>query len=676
MIQTNRTLLIEEIAPNKENLISLIQYVEQRESLSDEEINVVHEKLEVSSFEEVIEKFNPEIYMYLDTDNMQVNFYRTMPEDIRDRVVAVPLGKQSGFFEEVVKLMDNKRKNKYVLTSFQDFGEALFPIPSEAGFKKLREEIFIQLAKGNERTAEKVLSDIISKYDEGIFLIKTFLEETSKYARDINIIEENKRFVISDSEDAQVHLLKASESFETHRYHTDEETERYFAFLNKCLSEVNIKNRNLLILLLELGCVPRRDSYEVLIQYYRAYQEYYGKILQSFWWEARPLLETLLGIKSFFGNYSVEKGIMPPVMIITNCTPELLANSKYKNVFRIYLESMNEKNYLEKTIWYAIMPRIPFNTSAKAYVRERFAANGEKRTYQANDINYIQPVLEILGDYHIATFLSVNPNKENVFYALEKNGIEEFESSFAFLEKENNKEYMIPCYPNFLIIPKEYTLMSLGIGLKFDDMVGKIEIEEDKLLWMEELIVEASYVAAGLLAACQCPQYLLGKYPRNVRQDIPGVAYRLCENEHNLKTTTLMFPEIMKYSEEVKSQILRLAHGMIFAPYRGKVIALTDRVYSYKVGREDCISIMQTLTYMERIIRYESQDYKEHLIKAFFQSRPGSIISQWKDNSENVNGILKKEEQIEYNIDDKGISCTFKVRFKERNIEDSVKISR
>ena len=39
MIQTNRVLLIEEIAPNKENIVSTVNYIEQREGLSDEEIN-------------------------------------------------------------------------------------------------------------------------------------------------------------------------------------------------------------------------------------------------------------------------------------------------------------------------------------------------------------------------------------------------------------------------------------------------------------------------------------------------------------------------------------------------------------------------------------------------------------------------------------------------------------
>ena len=50
MIQTNRTLLIEEIAPNKDNIISIIPDAEKQESLSDEEIKALHAKLEVSEW--------------------------------------------------------------------------------------------------------------------------------------------------------------------------------------------------------------------------------------------------------------------------------------------------------------------------------------------------------------------------------------------------------------------------------------------------------------------------------------------------------------------------------------------------------------------------------------------------------------------------------------------------
>lgn len=676
MIQTNRTLLVEEIAPNRDNIVSMIRYMEQRESLSDEEVAELHRKLEVFSFEEVLEKFRPEIYMSLDTDRLQVSFHRKLPAGMEKEYQVIPLCNDTGFLDEVIALIENKRQHKYVLTAFQDMGRSLFHTPSPETFWELRESIIQEIKAGHESKAEKILTQLTKQYDEGIFLIRTFLLETYTYIQEAISRNDDLCFVIGDSEDVQVHTVMVSEHFEHNRYHTKEEEDKYFEFLNRYLKDKTFHNQNLMILLLELCCKPRRKNLELLERYYREYLDLYGKILQNFWWEAKPLLETLLGIRSFFRNYTIEKGVMPPSMVITNCSPELLANNRYRETLRIYLETVNEKNYLENTIWYAIIPRIPFVGNAKTYVRERFRANREKHTYQTNGLEGVQVVLELLGKYHIQSFLSTVAGSDTVFHTIKTNGIQEFENSFDFLESESYKEFMIPCYPNFTIIPQEYTLMILGKKTRYEGLENRIYIGADKKLWLDELIVEASYVAAGLQAACQCPMYLSSFYPRSVCQDVPGVSYRLCEGEHNLFTTTQMFREVVGYTHDLYSQIERLARGIVFAPYRGKVIALTDRAYSYKASTPDCIATIQTLTYMERIIRYESQDYKEHLIKEFFQARPGSIITRWKENSDCVNGILKKDEQIKYHINEENNTCTFEIQFKERNMEDVVRISR
>lgn len=650
--------------------------MDQRESLSDEEIDEVHKKLEVSSFEDVIEKFRPQIYMDLDTDNLRVDCKRKIPEGMGKTYKAVPLCKDTAFFDELITLMENKRRRKYVLTAFQDFGSSLFQTPSPEDFRKLRERIIRELNAGHEARAKELLDQIISQYDDGIFLIRTFLTETYTYIQEAVSQHDDMCFVVEDGEDAQVHAIMISNHFEHNQYHTREEEDSYFAFLNRHLEGRELKNQNLMILNLELCCKPRRKNLELLEHYYREYLELYVKTVQNFWWEAKPLLETLLGIRSFFSIYTAEKGGMAPAMVITNCTPKLLADSRYRETFRVYLETVNEKNYLDKTIWYAIIPRIPFAGNAKEYVRERFKSNGGSHTYKANTQEAVQVVLEMLGYYHVQTFLSTLAGSDTVFHTLKTDGIQEFEESFAFLEHSDHQEYLVPTYPNFTIIPQEYTLMLMGKKTRYDELEKRVYIEKDRKLWLDELIVESSYVAAGLCAACQCPVYLSKHYRKAVCPDIPGVAYRLCKEKHNLLTTTQMFWEVVGYTQAQYFQIQRMARGMVFAPFHGKLIAVTDRTYSYKSGMQDCIATIQTLTYVERIIRYESQDYKEHLIREFFQARPGSIIGRWKEHPDCVNGILKKEEQISYHINEDDNTCTFEISFAERNMEDTVRISR
>ena len=676
MIQTNRTLLIEEIAPDKNNLISIIQYSEQKKSLSDEEIHRIHESLEVSSFEEVIEKFRPQIYMSLDTDRLFAEFYNKVPLGMESTFEIIPLCKDNTFLDETVKLMENKKKRKYVLSTFQDFSNCLLPSLSPENFYQMRKLLMKAVMANDEPQAERILSEMTECYDDGLFLIKTYLTESYKYIQEAVNDNENMCFVIDDDEDVQVHALEISEHFEYSWYYSDVEEEKYFIFLNKALENKVIKNKNLFTLLMGLSCRAKKNNMELLEKYYREYLNFYSDLVRNFWMKSKPLMETLIGIKNFFDSYTPDDGKMRPRMVIANCTPELLANHKYKEIFQIYLESVNEKNYLDNTIWYAIMPRLPFKGSIREYSRKRFESDSCQKIYKTNELEYAEVILQLLGKYHIQTFLSTIAGNDTVFYSLQKNGIKEFEDSFLFAGKGEYQEYLIPCYPNFTIIPREYALMVPGKYTRYDDLENKIYVGKDRKIWLDELIVEASYIAAGLMASCQCPDYLSEYYPKNTGPDMPGVAYRLCEDEHNLRTVTQMYREITGYSEELYNDIINRTRGVVFAPYKGHVIALTDRVYSYKSNEPDYIANIQTITYMERIIRYKSQDYKQNLIKEFFQSRAGSIISKWKENSECINSILKKEDYITYKINEEDDTCTFEVRFNDRNIKNKVRMNK
>ena len=203
MIQTNRTLLIEEIAPDKNNLISIIQYSEQKKSLSDEEIHRIHESLEVSSFEEVIEKFRPQIYMSLDTDRLFAEFYNKVPLGMESTFEIIPLCKDNTFLDETVKLMENKKKRKYVLSTFQDFSNCLLPSLSPENFYQMRKLLMKAVMANDEPQAERILSEMTECYDDGLFLIKTYLTESYKYIQEAVNDNENMCFVIDDDEDVQ-----------------------------------------------------------------------------------------------------------------------------------------------------------------------------------------------------------------------------------------------------------------------------------------------------------------------------------------------------------------------------------------------------------------------------------------------------------------------------------------
>ena len=80
--QTNRTLLLEEINPEKLDLLTLIGDVKGIDSLSDDKIKEINQYLECRSYEEFQEKFAPCIYSFFDANTQSVRYTLKKPENI------------------------------------------------------------------------------------------------------------------------------------------------------------------------------------------------------------------------------------------------------------------------------------------------------------------------------------------------------------------------------------------------------------------------------------------------------------------------------------------------------------------------------------------------------------------------------------------------------------------
>lgn len=67
--QTNRTLLLEEINPEKLDLLTMIGDVRGIESLSDDKIKEINSKLACKNYYEFEEKFSPCVYSFFDANS-------------------------------------------------------------------------------------------------------------------------------------------------------------------------------------------------------------------------------------------------------------------------------------------------------------------------------------------------------------------------------------------------------------------------------------------------------------------------------------------------------------------------------------------------------------------------------------------------------------------------------
>lgn len=123
-------------------------------------------------------------------------------------------------------------------------------------------------------------------------------------------------------------------------------------------------------------------------------------------------------------------------------------------------------------------------------------------------------------------------------------------------------------------------------------------------------------------------------------------------------------------------QIERKAIGVVLVPSHGKVVVAIDRTLAYQKGSKDEICHIQTLSYIQRVIRYVTQDYKENLIKQFFQNRAGNTRMRWMENQKCINSILKEGEFMEYEMNEKNSTCTFNVMFEKSKKGATVRIAK
>lgn len=85
--QTNRTVLMEEINPEKLDMLTLVGDVKGIDSLSDDKIKEINDNLLVSSFDKFLEKFDPTIYSYYNANNQKVMYTLKKPENIPDELL-------------------------------------------------------------------------------------------------------------------------------------------------------------------------------------------------------------------------------------------------------------------------------------------------------------------------------------------------------------------------------------------------------------------------------------------------------------------------------------------------------------------------------------------------------------------------------------------------------------
>lgn len=657
--QTNRTILFEKISEEAENLLSLIHLQNNRESLSDEEVEEIHRALEVSGFGDFMNKFSPAIYMHLDT-KQQIAEFSTECTD--QRQVRIPLGNENSVFDRIWGMMESRRRNIGIFQEFAQIGNCLLTKKEPVVFDVARNEILALMneeGKENGEEAERKLRKLIADSLDPFYLLLVFVHDTEQFC---GKLEEKRinRGIIRDNGKLQVQVVETAADYHNGFLQYPPQTlERYEEMVRRLLTEEGIQRDVLL-----LPCIFGNGKLQELCVKYGKYSALYETAIRRFWSCVAPLFETMFGVREFFAQ---QKGAKTPAkLVVANIATEEILDVRNKEKLDIYLRSVNTKVFYENTLWYAILPHARMESQKNSrQIRERFIASAREHYREVRcEKEEILTLAELLASYKIQIFFSPGSGQSATFTQVTEEGMDTLEQTLWGYEKMKDKDYFIPCYPNFVVLSDAESYVRMGKKIIIDEINRTVTMRGNWDIWLRGLEVEASYVAAGMFAACQDSDYLSAHFKRGINMQNPGVGYRFSEGMHAELTISDMLSDTREWSKALTEEIQKRARGVIFAQKNGRMQILTDRTFAYSGEKKLLVPMVQTLTYIERTLQKETQDFKKNLILQFFQKRPGSVLADWTSEEQNcINPVLRQEETLTYQMNEDEDSCVFTVDF-------------
>ncbi|WP_411680948.1 transcriptional regulator [Clostridium thailandense] len=708
--QTNRSMLFEEINPEKLDLITIVGDVKGIDSLSDDKIKEINEQLLVKNFDEFLEKFSPSVYSFYNAANQKVAYTLKKPENMSEESISeIKLDKNNDFLKMLFTLIDTKRSQgiKNVDFKFEKVLDMISPKKIVEDIKQVRKEIHYIYNKYEELDEEDP-----KKLELGDKLNYKFEEASQNYNNVMAMlplaIEDIKTRLLfgksqedGDVEAIQIGMLTMGENGELKILEAPKSDSNALMVLNEDRSNnlVSVFEEDYSAItenpsdyvkdlvvrtFCPLPAVQTEIDIEREVQNYNTYLEFYKSAKDDFVKTAKPLVEKILGVKMFFDQYNTKTKGMQPTLIITNNKLDMTVKSNNIDRLETYLNTVNAKNDFTDTIWFSIVPAIEIASVGQVKARrERFKGNEKISKKEGNTIESLTSLLETLKKYRVQVFFNFDANDETTFNNMATAGIDKYIEKCEMLTRQEYSEFAIPCMPNFTIIPKDKSGVVIDSKMLQTEGGAKLSQEKEDILklWIEGVYVDASYIAAGIVAAYQCPEYLKELF-RNVSRDYPGIRFDIESGENNLRVTTTMAKEISGFTNNIKDSINRKNFGFVFssenAQFQGKDI---KRITVYKarslaLTEDGFDSIYKTSvsTYIERILRFQTSDFKQDNIVKFFSNNPSSQKSKWINSRSFINSVIQEGDDLNYIIDDASNLCQIDLVFNGnvKNLEVAI----
>lgn len=700
--QTNRTMLFEEINPQKPDLLTLVGDVRGVDSLSDEKIKEMNEALLVRSFDEFIAKFEPVVYSFFDANTQKIIYTLKKPDNIPGEMLSpIFLNRQNDFLKMLMSLVEAKRSQSVINVDFQfdKLTDMISPKKVMEDIKQNRKELqytykaYAELEEGDPHKLDigdklnVMFEEASTNYNNVLAMLPLAIEDIKTRLLLGTAEEKNNNAplalgVLSMDEKGELKVLEAPKPETAELMVVDDQVNAgLIAALEEDYEALNEEKSDYVKALVTRTYCPLASTMvssidaKQEVNNYNSYLEFYRAAKDDFIKVVKPLIEKLLGVWAYFEQYPTNLKGMKPSLLITNISNDMLVKSSNLPKLIAFLNTVNAKNDFSHTIWYGIIPSLSLDKNSNVRLtRQRFQGNENTEKNGTNTLESLVRLLDVLKDYSVQCFFSYETGDKTTFNQMATEGISSFEDRCSTLTGKDYSEFAIPCIPNFTIIPKEKSGVILDKRM-FINENGVAELSREKedimKLWIDGVYIGAAYIAAGLVAAYQCPEYLKECFKKNVDDEFPGVRFDIEAGDHPLRVHTVMAKEITGFTNSIKNEINRRSFGFVFSSenallngenishimvYKARNLMSDGKVYEpiYKT---------QVTTYIERVLRHTTGDYKQENIVQFFSNNPSSQKSKWQEKKNYINAILGVGDDLEYEIDEANGYCTLNLTF-------------
>lgn len=430
-------------------------------------------------------------------------------------------------------------------------------------------------------------------------------------------------------------------------------------------------------------------SMEEKVELYNKYSAMNAAWQKAFIRTTKLLIEKILSVKAFFDQYQPKTKSMQPSLLVVNAHMSDILEEKNLENLKKYLETVNNKSDYSNTIWFGIVPNIRFSEESDIEVDEdmmrQFGYTGDidaGLSIEPIEMMDLQLLLDAIKDYRIQVFFAFEANEDTTFLKLSTYGIEDYLEKTQDLENSDYSRYAIPCLPNFTVIPSGKSRVVLGSRAVMNENGGltfSTDRDEFMKFWIYGVYISAAYVAAGIVAAYQCPNFLTAKFSSNrVKKEYPGVRFDIEASDNALLVPTTMPKEIAGYTTETKNIMNEHKYGFIFSSDKSQLNGMSiNQITVYKSrcmnesknGGFESIFRETTRTYLYRMIGAITNDYKKEGIDKIFDS--GGKVKEWQLSPNYVNSILREGDGIEKGDCD---GTTYNIEIKFAGVTENMEL--